>query len=167
MQWPPTEEGTMERLPWHPRLRHAGIARRVVIASVAALALAVVAATGMAATSGSSAAPANTKAPVVSGTPQVGKNLTTTTGTWSGTTPFEFTYQWRRCDKAGGSCVSISGGTASTYTVVGSDGGHTLRAAVTAKTARAPTVRPASRPRSSPPRRPRRCRTTAVRPTRA
>ena len=41
----------MERFPWHPRLRHAGTARRVVIAGVAALALAVVAAVGMAATS--------------------------------------------------------------------------------------------------------------------
>ena len=123
----------MERFPWHPRLRHAGIGRRLVIAAVAALTLAVVAATGMAATNRSSTVPANTKPPVVSGTPQVGKNLTTTTGTWSGTAPFEFSYQWRRCDKVGGSCVSISGGTASTYTVLGSDGGHTLRAAVTAK----------------------------------
>ena len=123
----------MERFPWQPRLRHAGIARRLVIASVVMLALAVVAAAGMAATNRSSAVPANTKPPVVSGTPQIGKNLTTTNGTWSGTTPFEFTYQWRRCDKTGGSCVSISGGTASTYTVLGSDGGHTLRAAVTAK----------------------------------
>ena len=41
----------MERFPWHPRLRHAGIARRVVIASVAVLTLVVVAAVGMAATS--------------------------------------------------------------------------------------------------------------------
>ena len=41
----------MERFPWHLRLRHAGIARRVVIAAVAALTLVVVAAVGMAATS--------------------------------------------------------------------------------------------------------------------
>jgi hypothetical protein len=41
----------MERFPWHPRLRHAGIARRLVIAAVAALTLVVVAAVGMAATS--------------------------------------------------------------------------------------------------------------------
>jgi hypothetical protein len=41
----------MERFPWPPRLRHAGIARRLVIAAVAALTLAVVAAVGMAATS--------------------------------------------------------------------------------------------------------------------
>ena len=41
----------MERVPWHPRLRHAGLARRLVIAAVAALTLAVVAAVGMAATS--------------------------------------------------------------------------------------------------------------------
>jgi hypothetical protein len=46
-----TEEDTMERFPWHPRLRHAGTARRLVIAGVTALILAVVAAVGMAATS--------------------------------------------------------------------------------------------------------------------
>jgi hypothetical protein len=46
----------MERFPWHPRLRHAGIARRLAIVAVTALTLAVVAAVGMAATS---AAPAN------------------------------------------------------------------------------------------------------------
>ena len=41
----------MERFPWHPRLRRTGIARRLVIAAVTALTLAVVAAVGMAATS--------------------------------------------------------------------------------------------------------------------
>jgi hypothetical protein len=45
-----TEEDTMERFPWHSPLRHAGIARRLVIAAVAAVTLAVVAAVGMAAT---------------------------------------------------------------------------------------------------------------------
>ena len=40
----------MERFPWHSPLRHAGIARRLVIAAVAAVTLAVVAAVGMAAT---------------------------------------------------------------------------------------------------------------------
>ena len=103
------------------------------IAAVAALTLAVVATAGMAATNRGSAVPLNTKPPVVSGTAEVGKTLTTTSGTWSGTSPLTFSYQWRRCDKTGGSCGNISGGTAQTYTVLGSDGGHTLRAAVTAK----------------------------------
>ena len=43
----------MERFPWHPTLRHARVARPVVIAAVTAVALAVVAAVGMAATSAS------------------------------------------------------------------------------------------------------------------
>jgi hypothetical protein len=123
----------MERFSWHPRLRHAGIARRLVIAAAAALTLAVVAAAGMAATNRSAAVPSNTQPPVVSGTPEVGKNLTTTNGTWSGTTPLTFSYQWRRCDKTGGSCANISGATDNTYTVQGADGGNTLRVVVTAK----------------------------------
>jgi hypothetical protein len=41
----------MQGFPWHPRLRRTGIARRLVIAAVAALTLVVVAAVGMAATS--------------------------------------------------------------------------------------------------------------------
>jgi hypothetical protein len=41
----------MERFPWQPRLRHAGVARRLVIAAVAVPTLVVVAAVGMAATS--------------------------------------------------------------------------------------------------------------------
>ena len=117
----------MERIPWHPRLRHAGIA------AVTALALAAVTAVGTAATNRSSAAPSNTQPPVVSGAPEVGKNLTTTNGAWSGTTPLTFSYQWRRCDKTGGSCANISGATRNTYPVQGADGGHTLRAVVTAK----------------------------------
>lgn len=38
--------------------------------------------------------PENTVAPVVSGTAQVGQTLSCTTGTWTGTTPIAYTYQW-------------------------------------------------------------------------
>ena len=89
----------MERFPWHPRFRHAATARPLVISSVTALALAIVAVAGVAATNRSSSAPLNTQPPVVSGAPEVGKTLTTTNGTWSGTTPLTFGYEWHRCDK--------------------------------------------------------------------
>src|SRR4051812_3930072 len=109
----------MNWFPWHPRLGHAAITRPLVIAAAAALTLAIVAAAAMAATNRSSAAPSNTKPPVVSGTPEVGKELTTTNGTWSGTTPLSFSYQWRRCDKNGGSCANISGAHDNNYTLQG------------------------------------------------
>jgi hypothetical protein len=125
----------MERFRWHPRLGNSAIARPLVVVAVTALALAILAAVGTAATSRSSSAPSNTQPPVVSGTPEVGKNLTTTDGTWSGTTPLSFSYQWRRCDKTGGGCADISGATVNTYKLEGKDGGHTLRVVVTAKNA--------------------------------
>ncbi len=113
----------MERFPWHPKLRHTVISRPLVIAAVSALGLAVLAAAGMAATNRSSAAPSNTQPPVVSGTPG-GKTLSTTNGTWSGTTPLTFSHQWRRCDKTGGSCANISGATNNTYPVQGAEADH-------------------------------------------
>jgi hypothetical protein len=87
------EEDNMERFPWHPRLRHAAIAGPLVIAAVTALALVIPAGPGMAAPNRAAVAPANTQPPVVSGTPEVGKGLTTSNGTWSGTTPLSFSYQ--------------------------------------------------------------------------
>src|SRR5206468_437051 len=69
----------------------------------------------------------------VSGTLEVGKELTTTNGTWSGATPLSFSYQWRRCDKNGGSCANISGANDNTCKLQGSDGGSTVRVVVTAK----------------------------------
>ena len=53
--------------------------------------------------------PANTVAPVVSGTRVDGETLSTNDGTWSGTQPILFTYQWQRCDAAGNTCVTSSG----------------------------------------------------------
>ncbi len=123
----------MERASRHPRFRQAAIAIPLVIAAVTALALAVLAAAGLAATNRVSAAPSNTQPPAVSGTPEIGKELTTTNGTWTSSTTLTFTYQWRRCDKTGGSCANISNATDNTYKVQGEDGDNTLRAVVTAK----------------------------------
>jgi hypothetical protein len=101
-------------------------------------------------------APVNLTPPVVSGTPQVGQTLTTTTGTWSNA-PTRYSYQWRRCDAAGGGCVAITGATSSSYTLVTADQGTTLRAAVTATNAAGsatatslptPVVGPATTPTS-------------------
>ncbi|MDQ3933992.1 MAG: hypothetical protein M3340_05105 [Actinomycetota bacterium] len=76
--------------------------------------------------------PANTSLPTISGTPQDGRVLTANPGTWSGTTPMTFDYQWRRCNAAGASCVDISGATSQTYTAQTADIGSTVRVFVTA-----------------------------------
>ena len=77
-------------------------------------------------------APANTSAPTISGTAQQGQTLTASTGTWSGTQPISYAYQWRRCDTNGANCVDIIPAGTQTYTLTSSDVGSTIRIRVTA-----------------------------------
>ena len=80
-------------------------------------------------------APANTKQPDPSGTPQDGSTISVDNGTWSGTQPITFTYQWQRCTATNSVCTDISGATSQTYKIVAADIGSKLRANVTATNA--------------------------------
>jgi PASTA domain-containing protein len=76
--------------------------------------------------------PTNSAAPTIAGIPKPGQTLTAAPGTWNGTTPIAYTYQWDVCDRTGASCVAVSGQTTSTYVVSSSDAGSTFRIVVTA-----------------------------------
>src|SRR3954453_908130 len=67
--------------------------------------------------------------------PVVGHSMFASIGSWSGTFPITYTYQWKRCEAAdpvNGTCVNIVGATSSFYTPVPADVGWRIRVAVTA-----------------------------------
>jgi hypothetical protein len=99
-------------------------------ASLSIIAFVSAAGTGNAA---SAAAPTNQSPPTIAGTPTVGSTLTAASGTWSGTAPIDFSFQYRRCGAGGASCSNISGASHSTYTLRSADRGATVRVRVTAK----------------------------------
>jgi hypothetical protein len=76
--------------------------------------------------------PTNTVRPSISGTAQQGQTLTANPGTWSGTQPITYKYQWRQCTSTGTSCVDISGAIATTYVPGPTDVGHAITVFVTA-----------------------------------
>jgi hypothetical protein len=76
--------------------------------------------------------PANTVLPSISGLLKVGQLLSASAGTWSGTTPISYTYQWQLCNLGGGDCGNIAKATNSTFLLSLLDLGLPLRVAVTA-----------------------------------
>ncbi len=106
--------------------------KAVLLVLVAVTIGAVIGSTG----SGSAAttvAPKNTSPTTISGTARLGSTLTASHGTFSGSTPISYSYQWRRCDANGGSCSDIDKATKPTYTLAQIDVGNTMRAVATAK----------------------------------
>jgi hypothetical protein len=76
--------------------------------------------------------PVATVAPAITGPLQQGKQLTVSTGTWTGSGTVAYGYQWYRCDSSGSHCNSIHGATRASYTEVARDVGGTLSASVAA-----------------------------------
>ena len=70
-------------------------------AVVAVLAVAFAATLAGTSAAAPAVAPDNTAEPRISGTPRVGEVLSTTRGTWTGTTPIRYEFRWFRCEGAG------------------------------------------------------------------
>jgi DNA-binding beta-propeller fold protein YncE len=73
--------------------------------------------------------PKNTVAPKITGIPKVGKTLTCNKGTWTGTAPITYKYQWLRNGSP------IAGATAATYVAKAADQNKFLSCKVTATNA--------------------------------
>jgi hypothetical protein len=104
------------------------------VAAVASALTALAAVAGLAEAQ-AQVAPANTSPPTISGTARDGDTLVVDEGSWSGTDPMTFTFQWQSCDLNGLGCVDIGGATGWTYDVRTADVGHRLRVRVTATNA--------------------------------
>ena len=116
------------------RTRSVGHQRRPILVAATAAVSAIVTALllPLSGTAQVQAAPANTSSPTISGTATKGQTLVAGTGSWTGTTPISFAFEWRRCDSAGANCSPITAATNTTYTLQDADVGARLRVLVTA-----------------------------------
>src|SRR5918996_1072808 len=136
----------------HSETHRRGAARGAV-AAVAALATVAM----LLASSSSAApqvAPQNTTEPRINGTTRVGEVLRSTRGSWTGTEPITYAFQWLRCNAAGDDCAEIPGATDNTYVVADADVNRTIRARVTARNdagSRSALSNPTARVRASEP----------------
>jgi hypothetical protein len=73
--------------------------------------------------------PKNTVAPKITGTPRVGRTLSCSLGSWTGSAPISYTRQWLR------NGVAIAGATGANYVAKPADAGKLLSCRVTAKNA--------------------------------
>ena len=87
------------------------------------------------ATARSASGPSNRSLPTIGGSRTVGSTLTANPGTWAGSSPISFQYQWQICGGNGGGCHDIAGQTASTYQLRSGDEGNTVRVHVIASNA--------------------------------
>jgi len=107
--------------------------RRALVSALAASVLTAlaVAGGGVAGPSHTLVAPKNESKPTISGTRRVGSTLTANPGTWSGTLPITYTYQWVRCNAQMANCTNRS--TGRTYRLGDSDLGRRMLVVVTAR----------------------------------
>jgi hypothetical protein len=75
-------------------------------------------------------APSSVAAPAIAGSLEAGQTVSASAGSWSGTQPLAYVYQWESCNAAGSACEAIEGATGSSYTLGADDEGRTLRVLV-------------------------------------
>ena len=114
----------MDRPAIHPRT--------LLIAGVLTL-VAAFPAVGGGAPGRAQAAPVNTSPPTTSGERREGLRVHAQPGSWTGTQPISFAYQWLRCNQQGRACTAIAGATGQAYRLTGNDVGHKLRVRVRAR----------------------------------
>src|SRR5690348_9020817 len=100
--------------------------------AIAAVAGLVVVGAAGAVVSRSTVGPSNSSPPSISGAATVGNTVTANPGTWTGSTPITFQYQWQICDGNGAGCHAITGATTQTYKFTSADIGNTARVVVIA-----------------------------------
>ena len=83
-------------------------------------------------------APVNTVPPAVTGTPVSGQTVRAAAGSWTGSEPISYAYQWQR--NVGNGWTPIAGATQASYTLGAADIGYAVRVAVTASNAAGSTV---------------------------
>jgi glucose/arabinose dehydrogenase len=81
------------------------------------------------------AVPESVVEPGIMGVTRVGNTLIASTGTWKGSEPIEFSYQWLRCDVRVNQCVAILGAIEATYMLSPADFQSSMRVTVTATNA--------------------------------
>jgi hypothetical protein len=81
------------------------------------------------------APPVNTAVPAVAGAAVAGGTITASPGTWAGTPPLTYTFQWQRCDASGNACTDIAGAATPTYPVAIGDNAAMLKVVVGARNA--------------------------------
>lgn len=107
--------------------------RRLLFAGLTLTIVAVASLTALASSGGAAANdPGNTAPPTITGTAREGETLSADPGTWTGTAPINYTYEWQRCNATGASCAAIASATGKTYALTKTDAGATLRVRVTA-----------------------------------
>jgi PASTA domain len=76
--------------------------------------------------------PASVGRPEIAGNPLEGESLSASDGSWSGTAPFTFSYEWARCNITALFCQTVPGAVARTYALGPADVSFRMRVFVTA-----------------------------------
>jgi hypothetical protein len=121
----------MKHVPEHRSPRN----RLFILAAAAAVGLVFVGLT-FGATSKLSVAPTNSTQPSLSGKSVEGEKLTANPGTWNGSAPISFQYQWLSCDATAAHSKNIAGRPTRPTPSRSSDVGNTVRVNVIAGTRR-------------------------------